>query len=265
VSDHRALFVISTGRCGTQWLADALSLRLGDSAVVTHEPLENDYAPRQMLAAGDPRQLDEELAEPLLDHVDFIEEVLQSKPYIECGHPSWSSIPYLMRRFEGRANVVHLVRHPVHTAFSWLTQLVYCPPAAPHLREKVPLSPFDEGVRFASYRDRWAEITPYEKTLYYWLEVNALGCDVASLRVRYEDLFEPGTIDHILGFAGLDAANGEAIDGQQLVDRFHHVSPRWFDPHLIERHPDVIELATRMSYEPLVFDEVALKRRYRVI
>ena len=266
MTQHRALFVLSTGRCGTQWLADALARRLGDDAVVTHEPLDNDYAPREMLGAGDPQNLDEDLAEPLLDHVEFIEEVLQTRPYIECGHPCWSSIPYLMRRFEGRVGVVHLVRHPVRTAFSWLTHLAYCPPLAPHLREKVLLSPFDEGVRFASYRDRWTTLTPYEKSLYYWLEVNALGCDVASLRVRYEDLFEPQTLDHILAFAGLEsAAKGEATSPQQVVDRFHHVSPTWFNPYLIERHPDVLELATRMSYEPMVFDELALKRRYRVI
>jgi hypothetical protein len=266
VTQHGALFVLSTGRCGTQWLADALACRLGDDAVVTHEPLDNDYAPREMLGAGDPKDLDDELAEPLLDHIDFIEEVLQTRPYIECGHPSWSSIPYLMRRFEGRVSVVHLVRHPVQTAFSWLTHLAYCPPLAPHLREKVLLSPFDEGVRFPSYRNRWSALTPYEKALYYWLEVNALGLEIASLRVRYEDLFDPRTLDHILTFAGLAASAGSAAtDPQQVVDRFHHVSPNWFNPYLIERHPEVIDLATRMSYEPLVFDEVALKRRYRVI
>jgi len=258
--------VLSTGRCGTQWLADALAQKLGDDVVVTHEPLDNDYAPREMLGAGDPKNLDEDRAEPLLDHIDFIEEVLQTRPYIECGHPCWSSIPFLMRRFEGRASVVHLVRHPVHTAFSWLTHLAYCPPAAPHLRERVLLSPFDEGVRFPSYQDRWSTLTPYEKALYYWLEVNALGFEIASLRIRYEELFDPRTLDRILEFADLGgAAGGDATNPLQVVDRFHHVSPHWFNPHLIERHPDVIDLATRMSYEPLVFDEIALKRRYRVI
>lgn len=266
LTKNHALFVLSTGRCGTQWLADAIARRLGDNVVVTHEPLDNDYAPRAMLSARDPENLDEDAAEPLLDHVDFIEEVLQSRPYVECGHPCWSSIPYLMRRFEGRVRVVHLVRHPVQTAFSWLTHLAYCPPPAPHMREKILLSPFDEGVRFASYRDRWSALTPYEKALYYWLEVNTLGCEVASFRVRYEDLFEPQTLDRIIAFADItSAAAGKMRSPQQIVDRFHHVSPNWFDPYLIERHPDVLDLATRMGYEPLVFDEAALRRRYRMI
>ena len=263
---NRALFVISTGRCGTQWLADVLARRLGDRAVVAHEPLDHDYAPREMLGAGDPERLDPDLAEPILDHVEFIDEVLKSKPYIECGHPSWSSIPYLLRRFEGRAKVVHLTRHPVPTALSWLTHLAYCPPAAPHLSEKVLLSPFDEGVRFSSYRQRWGEMTPYEKALFYWLEVNALACELPdALRIRYEELHEPGTIDRILAFAGLDPAEGEddSTAPARVVDRFRYMTPFWFDPRLIERHEEVVRLATRMSYDPFAFDEAALIRRYR--
>lgn len=261
---NRALFVVSTGRCGTQWLADALSRRLGDRAVVAHEPLDHDYAPREMLGAGDPHRLDSNLAEPILDHVDFIEEVLESKPYIECGHPSWSSIPYLLRRFEGRVKVVHLVRHPVPTALSWLTHLAYCRPA-PHLAEKVLLSPFDEGVRFPSYRQRWDSMTPYEKSLYYWLEVNALACALPeALRIRYEELFEASTLDRFLAFAGLGGADG-AIAPERLVDRFRYLTPLWFAPHLIEEHAEVMSLATRLGYDPLGFDEGELIQRYRTI
>src|SRR5438045_168084 len=167
-----ALFVVSTGRCGTQWLANIVARRFGDRAVVTHEPLEHDYPTRAMLAARDPHRLDADLAEPLVAHIAFIEETLASKPYIECGHPSWSTIPYLVERFRGRVKVVHLVRHPVETAYSWLTQFAYCPPRVPHLAEKILVSPFDDGVRHPSYRERWPSMTPYEKALYYWLEVN---------------------------------------------------------------------------------------------
>jgi hypothetical protein len=108
----RATFVLSTGRCGTQWLSHVLAQLAGDAAVVTHEPLENDYAPRRMLGAGDPARLDEQTAEVILDHVSFIETTLESRSYVECGHPVWSSLPYLIRRFPGRVSIVHLVRHP---------------------------------------------------------------------------------------------------------------------------------------------------------
>lgn len=253
---NRALFVVSAGRCGTQWLAGALAQILGDAAVVTHEPLDNDYAPRQMLGAGDP-------SSSLLAHVGWIEEVLRSKHYVECGHPSWSSMPYLMRRFQGRVNVVHLLRHPVPNAFSWLTQAAYCPPAAPHLREKTLLSPFDAGVRFPAYRDRWDHLTPYEKTLYYWLEVNALASELpGALRVHYEVLFDPDSLDRILALAGLQVG-GKSTFHVDRVDRFHYASPVWFDPRLIERHPEVMRLSVRLGYDPLGFDEAELRRRYR--
>ena len=80
-----ALFVLSTGRCGTQWLADVLSATLGDRAEVQHEPLGEDYAPRQMLGAGaDP---DPELADFIDEHLEAIERTLATRDYVECGHP----------------------------------------------------------------------------------------------------------------------------------------------------------------------------------
>src|SRR4051795_10208585 len=138
-----ALFVLSTGRCGTQWLASLFERGGGDRADVRHEPLGSDYAARQMLAAGDPARLGSELAGPILAHIEEIERVLETSSYIECGHPAWSTVPYLIRRFPGRIRIVHLVRHPIPTAWSWVTQLAYCPPMAPHFPEKVLLSPFD--------------------------------------------------------------------------------------------------------------------------
>jgi len=88
---NHATFVLSTGRCGTQWLADSLSAIWGDAVEVTHEPLHIDYAAREMLGAGDPSHLPAVLAEPILKHMEMIEEALASQRYFECGHPSWSS------------------------------------------------------------------------------------------------------------------------------------------------------------------------------
>ena len=265
---NRALFVISTGRCGTQSLADMFERRLGDRVIVTHEPMHNDYGTREMLGVNEPDRLDPDLSAPLLDHIDFIEEMLQSKPYIECGHPSWSSIPYLVRRFEGRISFIHLVRHPVPTAFSWLTHFAYLPPPAPHLEEKVLLTPFDDGIRFTSYRERWPSLTPFEKALFYWLEVNTLAFEllesetVSSMRIRCEELSDASMIDRVLTFAGFDVTSGDATSIEQ-VDRYRSISSTWCDPRLVERHPDVIELATRLGYDALPFDELALRRRYR--
>lgn len=258
-----ATFVISTGRCGTQWLAEVLRSAAGDTAAVAHEPLGDDYPQRAMLAAEHPRNLDAEVAEPLLDHVASIEQTLITKPYIECGHPLWSSLPYLLERFAGRVRVVHLVRHPVPTAWSWLTQRAYCPPLAPHLPERVLLSPFDDGIRFRAFRERWPSLTPYEKSLFYWAEVNAFAlrlqtvAGVPWIRLRIEDLSRGRGLDELLTFVGLDS------QPQPLspVDKFHFLANAC-DPRLIEQHPEVLEIARSLGYDPIAFDEADLRRRY---
>jgi hypothetical protein len=259
-----ALFVLSTGRCGTQWLASVLQQVCGDSAEVRHEPLGDDYAPREMLAAGHPAKLDPDLAEPIPAHVDAIEQTLTTRSYIECGHPSWSTMPYLIERFAGRIRVVHLVRHPVPTAWSWVSQQAYCPPMSSHLLEKVLLSPFDEGIRFASFRDRWPMMNPYEKALFYWAEVNAFGLDlrhksaVPWMQVRFEDLLRGADLSRLLVFAGLDAA--AATVG--MVDEFRAHSGFWCDSRVIARHPEVLEVAAELGYDPFDFDESKLRQRY---
>jgi hypothetical protein len=260
---NQATFVISTGRGGTQWLAEVLRCAAGDTAVVAHEPLGDDYPQRAMLAARHPDNLDAEDAEPLLDHVASIEQTLITKPYIECGHPLWSSLPYLLERFSGRVRVIHLVRHPVPTAWSWLTQRAYCPPLAPHLPERMLLSPFDDGIRFTAFRERWPSLTPYEKSLFYWAEVNAFALHlqttvgVPRMRCRIEDLSRGEGLAELLAFTGLDSQPPAFAP----VDKFHFLATAC-DPRLIERHPEVLEVARAVGYDPLQFDESDLRRRY---
>ncbi len=268
---NEALFVLSTGRCGTQWLARVLVRACGDRAEVAHEPLDDDYATRAMLAAGDPSRLPAKVAAPILEHVALIEETLTQRAYIECGHPAWSSLPFLLRYFAGRVRVVHLVRHPVTTAWSWVTQRAYCDPMGPHVSEKVLLSPFDEGVQFRSFRERWPGLTPYEKALFYWAEVNAFGLQLETtasvpwLRLHFEKLFSDDSIDALLDFAGLrDGLTRTPLNDERagIVDKFHAYAGFWTDPRAIVRHPEVMELAAVLRYDPLAFDEGSLRRRY---
>jgi len=260
-----ATFILSTGRCGTQWLAHVLASALGERAEVRHEPLGDDYAPREMLGAGDdPASVDPELASFIDQHADDIERVLESRDYLECGHPLWSTLPYLLRRFAGRARVIHLVRHPVPTAISWLTHSAYIKPFATHIPEKVLLSPFDDGVHFVSYRERWATMTPYEKALFYWLEVNAFGVRLEAegkapwLRVRFEDLVRGDGLARVLAFANAEARE---VDRPGMVDQFRYICDTC-DPSLIAQHPDVMELARTLGYDPLGFDIDKLRSRY---
>lgn len=262
-----AIFVLSTGRCGTQWLASALRQICDDSVVVEHEPLHDDYAPRAMLAAGDPALLDPDLAEPILEHVKDIDEILANRSYVECGHPLWSTLPYLIDRFAGRVRVIHLVRHPVPTAWSWVTQSAYCPPLAPHLRERVLLSPFDKGVHFTSFREKWEEMSPYEKALFYWTEVNAFGLRlqrstaVPWLTVRFEDLLRGDALARLVAFAGFGSPTSTARK-LEVVDEFHAYAGFWCDPRRVANHPEVLDVARTFGYDALDFDESALRKRY---
>lgn len=258
-----AVFVLSTGRCGTQWLARFFEMNLGPAATVTHEPLHSAWASREMLAAKTPDRLDGELREPIEEHLQFIREVLGDRMYIECGHPLWSAVPYLIDAFSPDVRIIHLVRHPVPTAWSWLTHRAYCRPLMPHLSEKVLLSPFDEGVQFPQYRERWTSMSPYEKALYYWLEVNALGRRERHrskwLTVRFEDVFGAEEQRRVLSFLGRevpDPVSPGHVDELRAIIEFE------IDPGEVSRHAEVLRLAVELGFDPLQFDAGQLRCRY---
>ena len=63
----QAIFILSTGRCGTQWIASELG-RAFPELHVAHEPLRNEYFPRRMLSAKTPLALDPAFAEGIHEH-----------------------------------------------------------------------------------------------------------------------------------------------------------------------------------------------------
>jgi hypothetical protein len=40
---HDAIFVLSTGRCGTQWLHETMQSGYGEQIAAEHEPLKTAY------------------------------------------------------------------------------------------------------------------------------------------------------------------------------------------------------------------------------
>ena len=266
---NRATFVLSTGRCGTQWLAENLGAAYGDDVRVTHEPLHDGYHSRRMLGCHTPSDLGAEHARPILDHVEDIERTLEARPYIECGHPCWSTLPYLVERLGDRAQVVHLTRHPVPTAFSWLTMSAYLPPFLPHLREKVLLSPFDEGVIHVEYRDRWTSMSAFEKCLFYWAEVHGLAlrleaeARVGWLRVSFEDLFFGPGLAQVLGFLALPGRSSIRHALRSVVDahRFAFAGGT-ADSRPLDPHPAIRDLARRLGYDPSSVDVDEMAVRY---
>ena len=263
-----ATFVLSTGRCGTQWLAARLGEAYGDVLHVEHEPLRDGYRPRQMLAARGSLPRDADTAGRIRSHVDAIGQRLDTRGYVECGHPCWSAIPYLASQFPGRVRVIHLTRHPVPTALSWLTHQAFSPPLLPHLSEKLLLSPFDEGVAFPEYRDLWMALTPFERCLYYWAEVNAFGLDqrarlsVPWLEIRCEALFGDDGLTDLLSFLELPPSESMRSARDATVDRFRYATLDWPDLALAEQHVSVVDVARRLAYDLRDVEPQALRRRY---
>ena len=263
----QAIFILSTGRCGTQWIASELG-RAFPELHVAHEPLRNEYFPRRMLSAKTPLALDPAFAEGIQEHTAAIERTINSKRYLECGHPCWSTIPYFAQRFPGKVGVVHLVRHPVATAFSWLTHMAYQPPLEPYIPEKVLLSPFDAGVRFPQYQELWPAMSPFEKALYYWMEVNTFGLEqrealsVPWCTITYEDLFQGPGLEELLSFLRLPAKESLTASIDKSVDNYRFLTAQAPDLHLVARHPEVLATAARFGYEARSFEAAPMTRRY---
>jgi hypothetical protein len=264
---NAATFVLSTGRCGTQWLAKNLIDHYGDLLAVTHEPYKHEYLPRQLLGIGDPAQWP---TIALIDrHVAAIERDLESKPYIECGWPCYGPLPYFAVRLAGRLRIIHLVRHPVPTAASLVTHLLYHPRRGRLTAQALPM-PTDAGAAMPEYRDRWAALSRFEKCLYFWAEINLLGLrleqDLAVpwLRLRSEDLFGGDGLDRLLAFIGLPrrdsiyAARGQPYDGHAQGTRVKIEA----DLDAIGDHPRIVALARTLGYDALDFDRARLNARY---
>ena len=167
------LLVYSTGRCGTQFLQTFFKRNLGDRAVVEHEPIGADYAPRRALRHPDLTALRREM--PAVDrHLDRIAEIVSAgKIYVETGWPAFAWLPLFKRLFGADFRYVHVVRNPLYFAYSMFSHDFY------NLEKRndsyvrlAALEPGDPGILHQEVAADWPEMTPYEKCLFQWLEIN---------------------------------------------------------------------------------------------
>ncbi|WP_119461933.1 hypothetical protein [Rhodospirillaceae bacterium SYSU D60014] len=264
-----ANFILSTGRCGTQWLAKHLDATFGDRLTVVHEPLYIRYLPRQLLHVRDPAKSDN--AQLILGHVEKIEQQLTTRPYIECGWECYSALAYFADRFDGRIRIVHLTRHPVPTACSMVSHRYYClPPRPDQLTEKALLTPFDVGIRFVEYRSQWEKLEPFEKCLFFWTEINSLGLrlertlDVQWLRLRSEELFHGDGLGRLLDFLELPHRDEIYEARGRRQDAYSFKTELNLNVAAISQHPRVMAIAEALGYDPLQVNEEEIRGRYSV-
>jgi hypothetical protein len=268
---HNVTLFISSGRCGTQWLAAWLDATYDDLALTLHEPVGTAY--RSSVLLREPAQGD------VLDGIDVVRahlarvsHTLRARDYIETGAPAYGVVPYFMARFPGQLRLLHVVRHPVHTAASIATHDRFSRTGADkEWQDAAMLDPRRHRVAQEGYEKRWEAMSDFEKSLFFWTEVNLYAAElhrqhpeVPFLRVRFEDLVDPGAgaLSQLVDFLGLPARPGLATAREKVVDRWRLTSetlPHW---RAVLDHPAAVALATEYGYSLEAVDEAALRARY---
>ena len=262
--ERRIVLFVSTGRCGTQWLASNLGRLYGEVADVTHEPIGPHYRPRSYFRCyDDPKAM---LREPeIAAHVERVSEVTRHRAYIETGWPLFAAVPLFLQRYGGRVALVHLTRHPVPSSLSHMAHQCYGnSPRDDDYTRLAALDPFCPRVFQRDYQARWERLTPYEKCLFWWTEVHLfadelrrLYPDVPYLRVRSESLLggDDSELRGLIDFIGLPWNDALAAESRARIDRWNHQTDIDFEWRRIHEHPRALEVSAALGYDLDQVDE----------
>jgi hypothetical protein len=267
------VFFISTGRCGTQWLTNVLDKAYPELAVVTHEPLGSRYCPKHFLRAYD-RMAELQEIEVVKKHLEWIEGLSDDLIYVELGWPCFAAIPLLCEYFQGKIKLVHLVRHPVNTSLSLVTHNFYQPEIRNNEYIKLAqLDPFDAGVIQKSYAEKWNAMTPYEKCLFQWTEINLYALELRNrfkevpfLQLKMEELITPssGAMELLADFLALPFQKTLIESIETRFDNHYNLKTHLnFDWHQIFNHPDTVTLAQELGYNFEGINQENLAKRYQ--
>lgn len=270
---HTVTFFITTARSGTQWFHQTLANVYSDLLVLEHEPIRYSYSPRRCLR--NPPALAALRTDPIVRrHLDRIHKISKERDYIEVGFPAFAAAPLLWEEFQERLRFVHLVRHPVRVAASVVTHRWFDPDPLDRadLKEHVVLTPTDPGVCLGHYAGRWANMTAFEKALFYWTEVHLYGREVQDaffavpfLRVNFEDvLAREETRQQFARFLGVPYRSDWDTFLSRRIDRYHNRIHTTIDLRSIYSMPEVTHLAATMGYDVDSIESGELQQRYRL-
>ncbi|PAU92850.1 hypothetical protein CK503_14270 [Aliifodinibius salipaludis] len=260
---------LCTPRCGTQWIAKNISDTYGDEAIVLHEPIKYEYYPRKNLGIYDRPAVTK--GNIILDnHLEFVDETIQNRHYIEIGWQSIAGISELHERFGKQLKLIHLYRNPVNVAASLVTHNWYTGRVEDRF-EKAELTPFDDSAILSEYRSRWDNLSLFEKSLYYWAEINLRALEIKQryssvpfYSLKFENLFEESkeinriTLIEMLAFMSLNYDEKMLDRLNTKYDNYHHRSSSRIEWEKIFEHPQALVLAHKLGYR---FDgEIDLSR-----
>lgn len=269
---HGICLFISTGRCGTQWLAATLGDLYGERAHVTHEPLGPYYKPREFFRAYD--GIAAMSGEPAIAaHLDAIEAAIESRDYIETGWPLFAAVPLFVERFPGRVRIVHLTRHPVPTSVSHMVHQCYGgSPRNDDYTRLAALDPFCPGVFQSDYKSLWTRLTPFEKCLFWWTEVHLYAEEIRHRfphvpfhRVKSEDVLagDRSTLQGLFEMLRLPYLDEVGARTQRPVDQWNHQTQIEFDWRQVFDHPATLDISARLGYRLDDVDARSLEERYK--
>ena len=190
----KVIFIMSTGRCSTQFLARLLAKGDPDTLVV-HEGAGPNFKPAQVFRNS---SFEKTLAEThqlrkLFGQIDT--QLASGGRFIETGWPAYGWGPYLQNRYGAEFGFVHLLRNPFATAASMTTHALLGD-GDDTLSKHCIIRPHIEAVLYPEFQADYAGFSYFERGLYHWLEVHSFlleqshGANFMGL-FRFEDLYEP--------------------------------------------------------------------------
>lgn len=255
-----AYFVLSTGRCGTQWLTELLR-RQWPQARVEHEPLHFQYRP-DLNSATLPLQHN---AEQIQQHLQQIQQQLTTgRPYIETGFPCWRHLDWFRQQLTGTVKILHLHREPLATVRSLLKLNAFVPPLFDYLPVKNFYLPDAGQDQFKMVQALWPQLQPAEKALCYWLELQAYALQLQQnwpasdwLSLSFSELVSSSGLTKIQQFFAVPATD-DAVTVPATID---HFGGNWVPAQLeypqLSQHQSWLKQANlligQLGYAPLPF------------
>ncbi|WP_428240037.1 hypothetical protein [Gynuella sp.] len=241
-----AWFILSTGRCGTQWLSHRLTKLLPKQYWVTHEPLSQDYMPMEN-SPSLPLTVN---ADKILGHLTEIRDhINRGGKYVECGYQCWRHLSWYKDILQTDVKVIHLHRNPMSTACLWLQKGAFL-----RLSEMELFTPFGAEAKLPEYGSKWHKLSPIEKNLYFWAEVQAQAKEYKAswpdedwFDLPYSQLLNSRTLQKLGHF--LDCKINLHPSNLMVDNQLMELEEIPIDDSVLKAHPGILSLAEELGYK----------------
>jgi hypothetical protein len=251
------VLTVSTGRCGTTFLEKTFKLNFDSpNNWISHEHLKQNITNVGVYHRCFSGSCVDEMAnDAIRDLVNHWLRISQTGPVVDFGWTMRSLIPYLQRKAGPQLKILYIHRHPIEVAASYKLIGSYSIYNSPQWA----ITPWHPRAQYPQFQDRWKGMTPFEKCLYLWLEVNAAALELQEqysnlgfLSIKSDLLFKNNdTLESIAKFTGfyqegIDIKrSGEKNRRQLFLLERRPVEAEWIN---YKKHPEVISLGDKLGY-----------------